>query len=83
MTRKHSRWATDADVVTESYRGPDRRKQDENVDDDTISREIRYDDKGNPVLDVRTTAPRRRDGDDTIDLIKALDADSLDLKTED
>jgi len=35
------------------------------------------------VLDVRTAVPRRREGDDTIDLIKALDADSLDLKTED
>jgi hypothetical protein len=78
---KHSRWATDAEIITDTYRGPDRRRQED--DEDTISKEIRFDEQGNSVLDVRTEVPRRREDDDTVDLIESLDADALGLELED
>lgn len=78
---KHSRWATDAEIITETYRGPDRRKQED--DEDTISKEVRFDEQGNSVLDVRTDVPRRREDDDTVDLIESLDADALGLELDD
>ena len=74
---KHSRWATDAEIVTETYRGPDRRRNQ------SLSREVRFDDKGNAVLHVRTDVPRRREDDGTINLIECLDADALGLEIED
>ena len=73
--------ATDDGVVGSNYGGRDRR--DPNADEPKVSRTIRFDAKGNPVLEVRTDVPRRRDGDETIDLLKCLDADALDLAVED
>jgi hypothetical protein len=35
------------------------------------------------VLEVRTDVPRRREDDNTIDLLKCLDADALNLEIED
>ena len=64
-----------------AYGGPDRR--DPEAPEPKVSRTIRFDAKGNPVLEVRADVPRRRDGDDTIDLLKCLDADALDLAIED
>lgn len=78
---KHSRWATDAEIITDTYRGPDRRKQED--EEDTISKEVRFDEQGNSVLDVRTDVPRRREDDDTVDLIESLDADALGLELDD
>jgi hypothetical protein len=69
-------------VVSRTYRGPDRRDPN-NTDDALVQRNIKFDAKGNPVLEVRTDAPRRREGDDTIDLLKCLDADELKLAVED
>jgi hypothetical protein len=68
--------------VTRTYRGPDRRDPN-NTDDSQVSRSIKFDEKGNPVLEVRTDVPRRREDDRTIDLLKCLDADSLGLALED
>lgn len=69
-------FAQNAQIVTHRYRGPDRRRADNDYPDEEISCQIMSDTKGNPVLDVRTNAPRRRKGDDTLDLIKRLDADA-------
>jgi hypothetical protein len=69
-------------VQSRTYRGPDRRDP-RNTDDSQVSRQIKFDDKGNPVLEVRVDVPRRREGDNTIDLLKCLDADSLNLQIED
>jgi hypothetical protein len=40
---------------------------------------IRFDAKGNPVWEPQIDTPRRRDGDNTIDLLKCLDVDGLKL----
>jgi hypothetical protein len=37
--------------------------------------------KGNPVLEVRVTSPRRRSDDDTVDQLECLDADALSLES--
>lgn len=79
---KDNNYAKDAAVKTKSYRGPDRRDGEAENINDTITREVHYDDKGNPVLSVRTHAQRRREGDKTIDLLKCLDAGELDLEEE-
>jgi len=70
-------FAQNAQIVTHRYRGPDRRRADNDYPDEEISCQIMSDTKGNPVLDVRTNVPRRRKDDRTIDLIKCLDADEL------
>jgi hypothetical protein len=43
---------------------------------------VKFDAKGNPVLEVRTDVPRHREDDKTIDLLKCLDADALGLELE-
>ena len=81
-TPKSDAFAADAKVRSRTYRGPDRRDPD-NTDDSQVSRQIKFDDKGNPVLEVRVDVPRRREDDNTIDLLKCLDADALNLQLED
>ena len=73
------------DALAETGEQPtfDRRKAQQSVSDTGISRQIRFDDKGNTIMDVRVDAPRRRKEDNTIDLLECLDADSLGLKLED
>src|SRR5690242_4155191 len=75
-------FATDAKVQSRTYRGPDRRDP-RNTDDSQVSRQIKFDAKGNPVLEVRVDVPRRREDDNTIDLLKCLDGDALKLQLED
>jgi hypothetical protein len=74
---------TDPEIVTFRYRGPDRRGQ---FSDDGTSGEstgtVRWDDKGNPVWEVRMDIPRRREDDDTIDLLKCLDNSLLSLEED-
>ena len=79
---KKEEFAADAKVVSRTYRGPDRRDP-EHGDDSKVERTVKFDAKGNPVLEVRTDVPRRRGDDDTIDLLKCLDADALNLTLED
>jgi hypothetical protein len=75
-------FAKNAEVQSRTYRGPNRRDPN-NTDDSQVSRQIKFDDKGNPVLEVRVDVPRRREDDNTIDLLKCLDADGLKLQLED
>jgi hypothetical protein len=42
-------------------------------------REIKFDEKGNAVLEWSIDTPRRRESDDTIDLIECLDPEGLSL----
>ena len=49
---------------------------------ETSSR-VRFDEKGNPVFEIRTDTPRRRKDDDTIDLLKCLENESLSLEEDD
>jgi hypothetical protein len=75
-------FAADAKVVSRTYRGPDRRDP-EQADNSKVERTVKFDAKGNPVLEVRTDVPRHRADDNTIDLLKCLDADALNLQLED
>jgi len=75
-------FAANAKVVSRTYRGPDRRDP-EQADTPKVERTVKFDAKGNPVLEVRTDVPRRRGDDNTIDLLKCLDADGLKLALED
>jgi hypothetical protein len=43
---------------------------------------VGFDAKGNPVLEWRTTEPARRADDDTIDYLKCLDSDALEIADE-
>jgi chorismate-pyruvate lyase len=82
-SEKKPRFAENPEVETFRYRGPDRRdKETEEKLDDVLSRQIRFDAKGNPVLDVRTNVPRRREEDDTIDLLKCLDNSQLSIEDD-
>lgn len=65
------------EVVTPRYRGPDRRTEGDA--EAVLEKRITHDAKGDPVLEVRITSPRRRQDDDTVDQLKCLDADSLSL----
>ncbi len=67
-------------VITRTYRGPDRREQE--GADTEVDAEITRDAKGNPVLSLRAKTPRRREDDDTLDLLGALNVDSLELEGE-
>ena len=59
-SEKKPRFAENSEVETFRYRGPDRRENDnEHELDEVLSRQVRFDAKGNPVLDVRTNVPRR------------------------
>jgi hypothetical protein len=71
-------FAASAEIATRRYRGPDRREGQDKAPDD-VAVEIRFDAKGNPVWEMRTTAPRRREDDDTFDLLKCLQVDSLSI----
>lgn len=75
--------AEDAFAEAGEQQTSDRRKTQQRVSETGISRQIRFDDKGNAIMDVRVDAPRRRKEDNTIDLLECLDADSLGLKLED
>jgi hypothetical protein len=85
MSSNHKNRDVDEDTSdsTGSYPGPDRRNPNQSMADKGITRQIRFDEKGNSILDLRANTPRRRDGDRTIDLLECLDADSLGLELED
>jgi hypothetical protein len=63
-------------IVTRTCRGPDRRGR---YPEDTSSGEVEFDDKGSPVWRLKTIRLRRKD-DDTLNLKKALEVDSLSLE---
>ena len=82
MAKSKRQFASEAEVKTPSYRGPDRRSPSGEAEAE-ISKEVTYDAKGNPVLDIRSKTPRRREDDDTLDLIKALDESALSIQEDD
>jgi hypothetical protein len=58
--------------------GPERRKKEKTRPTGTV----RFDAKGNPIWEVRVDTPRRREDDETFDLIKSLDIDNLSLSDD-
>lgn len=75
--------SSEPEVVTPTYSGPDRRKNDSD-DDQRLRKRVRFDDRGNPVWELRVDdVPRRRKDDSTVDLLKCLDPDSLSLVDDD
>ena len=76
-------FSKNAEIITGSYRGPDRRDSDKDEDEAVISRRVSFDSKGNPILDIRTNALRRREDDMTINLLKCLDISELDFDDSD
>jgi hypothetical protein len=70
-------------IATFRYRGPDRRKPSDDESTDKVSGEVTFDAKGNPVWEIRVDVPRRRKEDDTVDLLKCLDTDSLSIADDD
>lgn len=70
--------ASEASGESDPHAGTERRT--DSADHPETHTEIRFDDKGNPVWEVRADTPRRRKDDDTIDLLKTLDVESLSLE---
>ncbi len=73
---------SEIEVVTPSYRGPDRRdpNADENIVEPVSS--VSFDAKGDPVWRMRADVPRRRKDDKPINLLDHLNLDSLSLQDE-
>ena len=78
--RQDENQATEAADGSDAYAGGERRKDSPELPE--THAEIRFDDKGNPVWEVRADGPRRRKDDDTIDLLKTLDVESLALEAD-
>ncbi len=71
-------------IAPSGVRDPDRRIKSAKEDDQQqTSSGVRFDEKGNPVFEIRAEAPRRRKDDDTIDLLKCLDDETLALADDD
>ena len=74
----------DPKIAASSGQASDRRRESAEQDEkQQLSSGVHFDAKGNPVLEIRAEAPRRRKDDDTIDLLKCLDDESLSLVDED
>ena len=79
-----SDFGSDQEIVTFRYRGPDRRERRSFNMGDLLSPDeklgdVTFDAKGNPIWQLKVELPRRRKEDDTLDLIKCLDVDTLAL----
>ena len=62
----------------------DRRSESAEQDEEPqTSSGVRFDEKGNPVFEIRANVPRRREDDNTSDLLKCLDDESLALADDD
>jgi hypothetical protein len=73
-------FASEAAILTPTYRGPDRRDPLEPGHDEPIARRIPFGDKGNSTLDMSANLPRRRKDDQAIDRLKSRDPASPNLK---
>jgi hypothetical protein len=86
-TKKDKPFPANPKVVTFRYRGPDLRgtEPEDEADMPAPSKlgDVKFDAKGNPVLQIRADEPRRRKDDDTIDLLKRLELESLSLADDD
>ncbi len=66
-------------ILAPDYDGPERRKAQ-----CAPEHRIRFDAKGDPIWEVRTDhIPRRREDDDTINLLRCLVPESLSLEDDD
>lgn len=80
---KDKPFPADPEIVTFRYRGPDRRNHDPEAETvESTSGDVTFDAKGNPVWQIRVDVLRRRKDDDTMDLLKRLEVDSLSLADE-
>jgi hypothetical protein len=66
--------------ATEKARVREERRR--NTKPPEAQRKIKFDDKGNAILDWSTDTPRRREEDNTIDLLECLSPDGLSLTDE-
>lgn len=68
-------------IITRTYRGPDRREDapPDETSTDSIKSGVTFDGRGNAVWEWKVDAPRRRLDDPTIDFLKALDIDTLEI----
>ena len=74
----------DPKTATSRVRGPNRRSESgEQEEKLQTSSSVHFDEKGNPVLEIRSAVQRRRKDDNTIDLLKCLDDESLSLADDD
>ena len=80
ITGKHKNFAMHAEIKTRSYRGHDRRRKEQDPSELKVTRHVRFDDRGNPVMDLETNTPRRRRDDEAIDMIECLAGENPDLE---
>ena len=83
MSNTKKPFPSNPEIETFRYRGPNRR-ENSSLDpaEADLSAEVSFDSKGNPVLDIRTDASRRRTDDETLDLLKCLENSSLSIDDE-
>jgi hypothetical protein len=77
----------DQEITTFRYRGPDRREGRSFELGDLLSPDeklgdVTFDAKGNPIWQLKVELPRRRKDDNTLDLIKCLEVDTIALADE-
>ncbi len=77
-SKKNKPFPSNPEIVTASYRGPDRRDPDADEPVGSVS----FDVKGNPVWQLRVDLPRRRKDDKPINLRNCLDLDLLSVQDE-
>jgi len=82
-SKKNKPFPAKSNIITAGYRGPDRREPDADQDPGKPTGNVSFNETGNPVWQMRAEVPRRRQDDDTIDMLKCLDLDSLSLEDED
>ena len=78
--QEHARVGRSGEVITPSYRGPDRRSHDQAQEDAEIYQTVISNPAGDVILDVRTNARRRREDDMTVNLLKCLDIAELGIE---
>ena len=75
--------SSDSEIVTPKNREHDRRVADPVSNEPVPSVRVDHDSRGSTVLNVTTVTPRRRADDDTVNLQKLLDVDSLSIDDDD
>jgi hypothetical protein len=82
-SKKNKPLPSDSDVAMPRYRGPDRRDADADEENVESVLNVEFDVKGDPVLQAKSSVPRRREDDKPVNLLDHLDLDSLSLQDED
>ena len=71
------------EIITATYRGPDRRKLKIHNGESKPKARVWFDERGRAILGFTDDTPRHRADDDTLDYLKALDPGSLSLEDDD